>query len=187
MSRTLSLRPARKIRITPISDLARRTREVQDLIAERAHQLYRYDERVSDDLEQWLKDWVQAESEVLCPVAVRFLETATRLDVELSVPGFSPAELQLSLDSVCLAISGKKANGGHGMKNPVRELFRVFTLPAAVQPAGLVVSFDDGTLRLSIPKKRRKRAAVHISPAGYCQQLKGKLNVPAAFALLLLA
>ena len=176
--------------IHPIPNLVHRAREVQDLIAERTYKLYRYDERRTDDLEEWLKAWVQAESEVLCPVVAKILQTPSTIEVELNIPGFLPSDLRLSIDSLCLAVSGEKtaaANPQDDGKQPVEQVFQVITLPCAVQPSGMLVSFSDGTLRLSIPKKEPKRAASQTSPPPFGERSEMKLQAALKHALLLLA
>lgn len=173
-----------KVRLAPIHDLVGRTREIQDLIAQRAHQLYKYSaSQPGDDLEEWLCDWMQAESEVLCPVRVAFHETNDRLQVELEVPGFSARHLELSIDPICLAISGKRSFGTGSVK---LHLFRVVSLPVKVDPSRMVATFGRGVLKLSIPKEREDACTQPEPSADYYREAKQKRaaasNAPLLFA-----
>jgi HSP20 family molecular chaperone IbpA len=158
------------IRLASIHDLVGRTREVQDLIAQRAYQLYEYGAlQQGDELERWLRDWVQAESEVLCPVRVFFHESDDCLQVDLEVPGFTAGQLELSIDPVCLAISGKRTCG---KDSAILHAFRVVTLPVKVDPCGMTASFEQGVLRLSIPKEHVDTSK-HLG--AHCHNAKQKM------------
>jgi HSP20 family molecular chaperone IbpA len=179
------VKPTRKVQLNAIPDLAARTREVQDLIGERAHTLYGYGQRrAQDDLEAWLKDWVRAESEVLCPVEVSIRETATALRVDLTTPGFSASELQLSIDPQCFAISGTKASNSSDGKQVQAQLFRVSSLPAVIEPSGMVVSVNGETLTLALPKTRQNDSAKPPMPIR--PRRIGNFEASALHALVLL-
>lgn len=170
------------VKIRVIQDLAGRTREIQDLIAQRTYHLYKYGARRQGDAsEEWLSDWMQAETEILSPVLVGFHESAVTLVVELGVPGFSVRDLELSMDPTCLAISGKRNSPDPSAS---LQVFRVVSLPVEVDPSRMAATFANGVLKLSIPKKTesagRERENHFDLPA------KTKLAALASSALLLL-
>ncbi len=170
------------VKIPPIQDLVGRTREIQDLIAQRAYHLYKYGaRRQGDDFEEWLSDWMQAETEILSPVLIGFHESAGTLVVELEVPGFGVRDLELSMDPTCLAISGKRNSQDQSAS---LQVFRVVSLPVEVDPSRMAAIFANGVLKLSIPKKTESAGRERENHFGL--PAKRKLAALASNALLLL-
>src|SRR6185437_16925233 len=59
------------------------------------------------------EDWFRAESELLKPVEVHVVESDDHLIAHTEVPGFSPHELKVSLESRWLRIGGRAELSGN--------------------------------------------------------------------------
>lgn len=110
------------------------------------------------------EDWFRAESELLKPVKCHVVESDDRLIARAEVPGFSPHELKVSLESRWLGISGRaetpenRKTGEAVMYSldhsllPAEQIFHVAELSAAVDPSKAKVTFQDGVLEIVMPK-----------------------------------
>ena len=92
------------------------------------------------------------------PVNIR--ETDTTYEVELSAPGKSKEDFNIELDENVLTISSEQKNesktedGRFTRKEFSYSSFRrAFTLPETVNEDEIRASYDNGILRISLPKR----------------------------------
>ena len=92
------------------------------------------------------------------PVNIR--ETETTYEVELSAPGKSKEDFNIELDENVLTISSEQKNesktedGRFTRKEFSYSSFRrAFTLPETVNEDEIRASYDNGILRISLPKR----------------------------------
>ena len=82
-----------------------RISQIHDSIARRAFELFEGDDqKFGRELDHWFK----AEAELLRPVHVQISESGDAVEVQAEVPGFSPKEMEVSVESGRITISGKK-------------------------------------------------------------------------------
>lgn len=96
---------------------------------------------------------------VLPPVNVA--ESDSHFLMELSAPGFSKEEINISLEENTLTIAGQKQseNEEQGKRFNRREFSfqnfqRSFTLPEDIEQEKIEGKFENGILKLTIPKKQ---------------------------------
>jgi HSP20 family protein len=92
------------------------------------------------------------------PVNIR--ETATAYEVELSAPGKTKEDFNIEIDKNLLTISSEvksEVNSEEGKYTRKEFSFtafkRSFTLPETIKDDEIKASYDNGILKLSLPKK----------------------------------
>jgi HSP20 family protein len=123
------------------------------------------------------EDWFRAESELLKPVKVHVVESDDHLIAHAEVPGFSPHELKVSLESRWLRIGGRadasenRSTGEAIMYSlehsllPAEQIFHVAELPVEIDPSKAKVTFKDGVLEIVMTKASlTKNAPAQTNP-----------------------
>ncbi len=112
-----------------------------------------------------LEDWFRAESELLRFVPVEVMEDENEVKVLADVPGFSPKDITVQLDSNRLLIRGKTEHSQERHKGNVayserlgNEIFRVVNLPTEVDSEKANAVVHDGILELSLPKSESAKS-----------------------------
>ncbi len=92
--------------------------------------------------------------------AVNILEIETGFQLELAIPGFKKDDFNVEIDDNVLTISSElKSEKENSEDNYTRREFsytsfkRAFTLPETIDEAKINANYEDGILRLSLPKK----------------------------------
>lgn len=157
------------IKVVEPKTLIDRANRTFEAVARRAFELFEKEGAPHGrDLEHWLK----AESELLHPVPISLMESDDAVTVQAEVPGFSAADLQVSVDSGRLTISGKKESKDEQKKGKAiyreqssSEILRVITLPAAVDPSKATATLANGVIELVLPKVAKAPVAQAASKA----------------------
>lgn len=113
------------------------------------------------------------------PVDIR--QTDAAFTVEASVPGFSPDDVEVTLDDNTLTITGRR-NTTETSKDTTyvrRErrstsVFRQVGLPAEVRAEDITATFENGVLRIEIPRAQKaqpKRIPVTATAPGATEQI----------------
>ncbi|CAN5756853.1 Hsp20/alpha crystallin family protein [soil metagenome] len=111
-------------------------------------------------------------------LAVDAYSTPEALVIEAALPGVKPDGVEISLLGDTLTISGSageessRDEEGYSYREIRRGNFsRSLTLPAGLNPEGATAEFENGLLRLSIPKAEESRPRqIRISPSSNGQQ-----------------
>lgn len=97
--------------------------------------------------------------------AVNIKETDADFDVEFAAPGFKKTDFKVDIDNNVLTISAeKKDEKSEEGKRYTRKEFsyssfsRSFTLPQSVNADKIDAKYNDGILKLNIPKKEEAKA-----------------------------
>ena len=108
-----------------------------------------------------LEDWFRAESELLRRVPVNVAESDGGYIVRAEVPGFGDKDLEIIVEPLHLAISGKretKENEQNGKmircESHAERIFRVVDLPPFVDTSRVSTTLRDGILIVNLPKAR---------------------------------
>jgi HSP20 family protein len=142
--------------------------QIYNSIARRAFEIFEGNGRV---LGRDLEHWFQAEFELLHPVKINMTETDGGLTVQAQVPGFNDKDLEVSMESRRLTISGKRETSEEQKKGKAiyrehcsNEILRVVDLPAGVDIENVTATLKNGVLELRIPKsaKSSKNKATRI-------------------------
>lgn len=144
------------IRLSGITDIPGRAREINELIARRAYAIYEGRGHIhGHDVE----DWLQAKSEVVCPLCIGFMELNGDLRVDLGIRKCELPELRVSTEPWRLIVSGKRnvhndrVAQGYPCERPEPvEIFEIVNFPVHVEPSRAKTRFSNGLLELSIPK-----------------------------------
>lgn len=137
-------------------DFFQRFEQMYDSIARRAFEIFDGNGHLfGNDL----NDWFQAESELLHPVHIEMTESSEGLNVQAEVPGFSPKELEISVEPRRLTIMGKReTKKERKTKKTVYkercsdEILRVVELPADINTEKVQATLENGVLSLEMPK-----------------------------------
>lgn len=151
------------VKVVEPQALIDRINQVYETIARRAFELFESEGGTPGrDVEHWLS----AEAELLHPVPVNVVETDDALTVQAEVPGFNAADLQISVESGQLTISGKQESKEEQKKGKAiyreqrsNEILRVITLPAAVDASKATATLTNGVIELILPKAAKAQAA----------------------------
>ncbi len=101
-------------------------------------------------------------------------ETNDELVVKAAVPGVDPANVDISVDDDVLTIKGSyqtqdetKNEQYHRRELRSGSFERALRLPPTVDPANATATFENGLLKLTLPKKQEARAKTFkITPLG---------------------
>ncbi len=147
-----------------------RTNQIHNAIAQRAFELFEDDGGLfGRDLDHWFK----AEAELLHPVHVQVFESNEAVELQAEVPGFSPKELEVSVQPQRVIITGKKESNEEHKKGKTvyreqcsNEILRLIDLPADVEASKTTATLKNGVLALSMPKgsQTKTTAKVDIRP-----------------------
>jgi len=97
--------------------------------------------------------------------AVNLSENKNSYDVELVAPGYKKEDFKLKVNDDILTISAESKNerteGGDGREYSRREytcssFTRSFQLPDNAKDDGIAAKYDDGILRITIPKSKQE-------------------------------
>jgi HSP20 family molecular chaperone IbpA len=147
-----------------ISDVSGRAKEIHELIARRAYQLYECRGHADGhDIE----DWLQAQSEVCAVLCVGFMELNGDLSVDIGITASELPQLQVRIEPSRLIVSGKKKAPDGGLSQshaderprPV-EIFDVVDFPVQVEPSGAKATFANGLLEIRIPKAAKRERSL---------------------------
>jgi HSP20 family protein len=158
------------LRVVEPRSLFERIHQMEQAVARRAFEFF---ERDGGIFGRELEHWFKAEAELLHPVHMNVSETDEALAVEAEVPGFSPSELEISIEARRLTISGKKETREERKKGKTiyqehcsNEILRVVELPADVDATKASAALKNGVLKLTLPKAAKaKGTRVEIKAA----------------------
>lgn len=145
------------VKLVPAQVLTERGKEIHDLIARRAYEIFERRGRVHGSA---ISDWLLAESEMLYPCRHDLKELPEGLVLEAEMPGsFTAAELELSVEPRRLMVSGEREvkaiygapEGSHTQTMPER-IFRVHELPFEIDPSRTTASLRGDILEVVMPK-----------------------------------
>ncbi len=151
---------------TPELELAKRSSEaisnqfsqVYDVITRKAFDIFESRGRVPG---HELEDWLLAESELLHPVPLNITELNDGYIVRAEVPGFRDKDIEVSVEPLYLAISGKRETNEDEQNGKMicsesraDRIFRVLDLPPFVDTSKVNTTLRDGILIVDLPKAR---------------------------------
>jgi HSP20 family protein len=100
-------------------------------------------------------------------------ETENQIVVKAELPGVKKNEVKVSIENNTLTISGErkleeetKRENYHRIERTYGQFMRVFTLPPTVDTGKVNATFEDGVLRVTLPKREEaKPKAIDIKVA----------------------
>ena len=106
--------------------------------------------------------------------SVDIYEDQNRLVLEADLPGLSRDDFELSVENNVITLKGerkfeKKVEGDnyHRVERSYGSFSRSFTLPQTVTAEGATADFENGILRVSLPKREETKARkIEISGTG---------------------
>ena len=97
--------------------------------------------------------------------SVDIFEDENRLIVEAELPGMNREDFEVSVENNVLTLKGerkfeKKTDGDnyHRVERSYGAFTRQFTLPQTVTAEGATADFDNGVLRIGLPKREETKA-----------------------------
>ena len=140
---------------------------IYDVIARRAFDIFESRGRSPG---HELEDWFRAESELLRPVPVNVAESDGEYIVRAEVPGFGGKDIEVIVEPLYLAISGKRETKEDeqneeivGCESRADRIFRVLDLPPSVDTSKVSITLRDGILIVNLPKARNAEK-MHVAP-----------------------
>jgi HSP20 family protein len=92
--------------------------------------------------------------------SVNIKENETAFELELAIPGFKKEDFNVEIDDSVLTISSEvelenetKGDNYTRREFSISSFKRSFTLPETIDEAKINANYEDGILRLSLPKK----------------------------------
>lgn len=106
--------------------------------------------------------------------SVDIFEDKDRLILEAELPGMKREDFEISVENNVITLSGerkfeKRTEGDnyHRVERSYGSFNRSFTLPQTVTADGATAEFDNGVLRVSLPKREETKARkIEISTTG---------------------
>lgn len=91
--------------------------------------------------------------------AADLYETADEFILEMGLPGFDPADIDVTVEHGILAVSGQRTRNEedekrnyHVREHTYERFSRSFSIPASVNVEGVQADFEKGMLLVSLPK-----------------------------------
>ena len=131
-------------------------REINDLIARRAYELYESGGFAhGHDRENWL----QAESEILLNAPLDIRETESAATIRVDVPGFRENDLEVRIAPRRLYITGQRPKASEQQEGKTvyserrsGRIFGVLDLPSQIDPDLTEATLRDGVLEITLLK-----------------------------------
>jgi HSP20 family protein len=108
-----------------------------------------------------LDDWLAAEDEVLGWPAAELVETDSEFEMDLTLPGFQPGDIEVFAEPDCVTVHAAAEKEAEDTSEHVlwtefgrNEVFRKVTFPAEVDLPRVKAELDNGLLRVHAPKAR---------------------------------
>lgn len=158
--------------------LRERTNFVQDSIARRAFEI---SQARGGAAGRELEDWLAAELELLRPVPIEIAEYGDFIKVRAEVPGMRPEDLDIAVEPERVVFSGRIDHTFEELTEETiyteriyKEVHRLVTLPAEVDPARADASLKDGVAMVTLQRAVSAGASAAIEQR---QQPKSQTNV----------
>ena len=159
-----SSRPRLPFSLSSPADLQSKVQKVQLAIARRAHELF---EARGREHGRDLEDWLQAKSEVLCPVSIAMSESKDRVSARANVAGFDQSEIEVSVEPSRVMIFGKKTQSKGTTEPGITEprgshpdqILEVIDLATEVIPERAIVELQAGELIVELPAVSANKTA----------------------------
>jgi len=150
------VQPKKESELAKHDDFFGHLQHMYDSIARRAFEIF---DRNGRFFGNDLRDWFQAESELLHPVHIGLTESEEGFNVQAEVPGFSPKELEVSVEPRRLTITGKRETKEERKTKKTLykeqcsdEILRVVDLPAEINTEKVKATLENGILSLEMAK-----------------------------------
>ncbi len=117
-------------------------------------------------------DWLRAEREAVWKPEAEMFENPRDLVVRVAVPGFDAKSLQIIASPRALLIQGLETHRHEGLESRLHfcefghRLFRLFDLPARIDPNTVCATLDKGILEIVAGIARRRRAEKEAAADG---------------------
>ena len=118
---------------------------------------------IFNDAKLFGKNWFEKEFGQTFP-AVNINETSKEFNLEFAAPGFKKEDFKVHIDDNVLTIcADKKEEKNEESKKYTRKEYtynsftRSFTLPETVKADSIDAKYNDGILKLSVPKKEETK------------------------------
>lgn len=150
-------------RILPEDHFLKRIADVHELISRRAYQIFAAHGCIhGHDVENWL----QAESELVEPIAVQISETDDGLIVRAFVPEYRVQDIEVHVDARRLFLTGRREGSSWVSEGKIVKMqrrsnwfFRGIELPAQIDPESTRAMLSNGELEIELPKVETGRKA----------------------------
>jgi len=156
--------PTKVIKFTSLFD---QMEETFNALARRAYEIFDGNGRI---LGRELDNWLQAERELLHPVALNITETDEAFTVKAEVPGFTEKEIEVAVEAGRVTITGQRESSKEEKKGKTvcsecrsDQVLRIVNLPAEVEADKVTATLKNGVLELTLPKVA-KAQPVRVHP-----------------------
>lgn len=145
-----------------LESLFKEMSEWSDRIAQRAYDLFASSGFANG---HELDNWLQAERQLLKPIAVEVKEHSDQFIVTAEVPGFAAKHLAIHINGSHLVIEGKSQHDDRKQKDgktvyserEFQQIYRSIELPAPVLADKASAEVKNGILELKLPKAEKAR------------------------------
>jgi HSP20 family protein len=124
----------------------------------------RFDDMFPEMFRRWMKPMSVSGFEAPGEIRIDVSENDKGYEIRAEVPGAKKDDIRVSVDGNYVSISAevkreKEEKAGKGERTLVKELYygsssRGFTLPFEVDEKQAIAKYEDGVLKLSLPKKQ---------------------------------
>jgi HSP20 family protein len=121
-----------------------------------------YPATFSNLLDRFFNDSIGQNIKQFTP-AVDISEDENQFEIQVSVPGMKKEDFNLEITDGRLTISGerkmeekKEGKNFHSLETHYGSFSRSFYLPENVKEEGIVASYEDGLLKVNLPKQEKK-------------------------------
>ena len=157
--------PNSDVKVLSAKELSDRVKEIHDLVAKRAYDLYQHDGRPEGHA---AANWTRAEADMIFKVPVGLMISADVLSLYIGACGACARDFEIAVEPRRLVITGRvpvrSAVASRGSKARMNVL-RVIDLPVEVDPSKIRTKLRNGLLQIdlatcaSVGRETQPRAA----------------------------
>ena len=133
-----------------IGSESERMRQANQLIAQRSFELWRGRGGVDGCAVQ---DWLQAEAEILQPMAAGFIDCPETITVTTGITEFESKEVVVCVEPRCLVVSGAKTDLSQPFGLGPELIFRKLELPCGVDVSYVTAKLSGSVLEIQMKKE----------------------------------
>jgi HSP20 family molecular chaperone IbpA len=146
------------------------------------HRAWDYFQRRGQAAGKDWEDWLRAERDLLWKPQAEMFENHRNIVVRMAAPGFDAASIQVTASPRALLVQGREMHCHSGLETRLHfcefgeRLFRLFDLPAPIDPNSVAATLDKGILEIvaGIARKRREPAEAPAAAVGQTQPGKAR-------------
>jgi len=159
--------------------------EIEQHLADIRRLAFDYFERRGQVAGRDWDDWLRAERDLVWKAPAEMFQSKVAIVLRVAVPGFDPKSIEITVSPRAMLVQGREVHRHEELESRLhfcefgQRLFRVFDLPAPIDPNTVSATLDKGILEI-VAGIARRRTPEKAARASAVNREAGKSFVAAA-------